>query len=281
MVVAVTGSGSLNGLPIGRGSRYAVTSLAGLDDLPDQRTGDEPRDDRGDDTGNDVTGARTVELGLGLHGDSPTHLRQLVQALRAATMPNQLVGLYLYDSTRVVFGKVRRRSIPYDAQLLRRTGEALLQLYCPDPLVYDATLQVATVHLPVTTGTGIAPPLTPPFSSGAGSSAGSALCDNGGYSDMWPLLTIRAGAASLVNPAVENTTTGERIELTATMAAGDELVLDAANGLITLNGTASRLNWRRRLQWLHLAPGGNVVTFRADNVNATATLEIAWRSAEV
>jgi hypothetical protein len=278
---ALVGSGSYNGLAIGRGSRYGITRLSGLDDLPDQRTADEPRDDWGDDSAEDRTGPRYVELDLGLHADNPTHLRQLVDAARAAFRPNLVLPLYLYDSTRLVYAKVRKRALPYDATMLRRTGEGYLQFYCADPLVYEGDLQTLVVHLPAPGTGGLTLPLTLPLTLGDGGVPGSVVATNSGYADTYPLLTIAANAATLPSPSVENVTTGERIDLDLTMLPGDVLVVDSAAGTIMLNGTADRLNARQGLDWLHLQPGDNQLNFRAASNNTQSTLTVAFRSAGI
>ncbi len=125
-------------LTFGPGSRYHVTAIEGLDDMPDIRSDDMERPGQhGDYTGPDYTGPRVIQLGLGLRADTPDELRDLTLALRAATQPQrQPAPLQLLDQDTLVYGKVRRRSIPYDAEYLWRTGAAALELYCADPYLY-------------------------------------------------------------------------------------------------------------------------------------------------
>jgi hypothetical protein len=44
--------------------------------------------------------------------------------------------LQFLDQGILVWGKVRKRSIPYDAEYLWRIGDAALELYCADPYLY-------------------------------------------------------------------------------------------------------------------------------------------------
>lgn len=135
-------------LQFGPGSRYHVTAIEGFDDLPDVRSEDIDRPGQhGDYTGPDFVGARVIQLGLGLRGDSPDELRGLTLGLRAATQPQrQPEALQFLDQDTVVYGKVRRRSIPYDAEHLWRTGTAALEFYCADPYLYSlAEHSVSTV----------------------------------------------------------------------------------------------------------------------------------------
>ncbi|MFC9752979.1 phage distal tail protein [Streptomyces sp. NPDC056921] len=126
-------------LTFGPGSPYMVTALDGVDDMPEIRAEDIPRPDQhGDYTGPDTTGARVIQLGLGLRADSPDELRKLTLALRAATQPQrQPQPLQFLDWDTLVYGKVRQRSIPYDAEYLWRTGTAALEVYCADPYLYS------------------------------------------------------------------------------------------------------------------------------------------------
>ncbi|MFF7561966.1 phage tail domain-containing protein [Streptomyces pseudovenezuelae] len=125
-------------LLFGPGSQYAVTAVSGVDDLPDIRTEDVARPGQhGDYTGPDWTEARTIQLKLGLRGESPDDLRDLSLALRNATQPQlQPAPLQFLDQGVLVWAKVRKRSIPYDAEYLWSIGDAALELYCADPYLY-------------------------------------------------------------------------------------------------------------------------------------------------
>jgi LysM repeat protein len=125
-------------LMFGPGTQYAVTTVSGLDDLPDIRSEDVERPGQhGDYTGPDYTAARTIQLGLGLRGDDPDDLRALSIALRNATQPQtQPAALQFLDQGVLVYGKIRKRSIPYDAEYLWRLGDAALEIYCADPYLY-------------------------------------------------------------------------------------------------------------------------------------------------
>lgn len=125
-------------LQFGPGSPYAVTAIEGLDDLPEIRSEDVERPGQhGDYTGPDYTGPRTIQLKLGIHAASPDDLRALTLALRNATQPQtQPAALQFLDQGTLVWAKVRKRSLPYDAEYLWSIGDAALELYCADPYVY-------------------------------------------------------------------------------------------------------------------------------------------------
>ncbi|MFE0329077.1 phage tail domain-containing protein [Streptomyces sp. NPDC058960] len=133
-------------LVFGPGSQYSVSAIEGLDDLPDVRGEDMERPGQhGDYTGPDYTGPRVIQLKLGLRADSPDELRALSLALRNATQPQrQPQALQFLDQDILVYGKIRKRSIPYDAEYLWSIGEAALEFYCADPYLYGLTEQSAS-----------------------------------------------------------------------------------------------------------------------------------------
>jgi len=133
-------------LTFGPGSPYAVTAISGMDDLPDIRTEDVARPGQhGDYTGPDWTEARTIQLKLGIRGQSPDDLRALTLALRDATQPQrQPQPLQFLDQGVLVYAKVRKRSLPYDAEYLWSIGDAALELYCADPYLYGLDEQSAS-----------------------------------------------------------------------------------------------------------------------------------------
>lgn len=128
-------------LTFGPGSPYSVSAIEGLDDLPDIRSEDVERPGQhGEYSGPDYTGPRTIQLKVGMRADTPDELRALTIALRNATQPQrQPAALQFLDQDVMVWAKVRKRSLPYDAEYLWRIGDAALELYCPDPYLYGLT----------------------------------------------------------------------------------------------------------------------------------------------
>ncbi|WP_406338283.1 phage tail family protein [Streptomyces sp. NBC_01620] len=206
-------------LTFGPGSQYAVTSVDGIDDMPEIRAEDVNRPDQhGDYTGPDFTGPRVVQLGLGLRGDSPDDLRALTLALRNATQPQrQAAPLQFLDQGMLVYGKVRKRSLPYDAENLWSLGSAALELYCADPYLYSLDEHVAS-----TTAYSPAAGRTYPLS----------------YSGVFP------GANLVLNPSVEvdlaNTTSYNavtRTRLTTGGIVGPACIQHVQTSASTFSGT--------------------------------------------
>ncbi|MDT0473013.1 phage tail family protein [Streptomyces sp. DSM 41014] len=270
-------------LTFGPGSQYAVTGVDGLDDLPDIRSEDVDRPGQhGDYTGPDWTGPRTITLKLGLRGRSPDDLRALSLALRAATQPQrQPAPLQFLDQDMLVWAKVRKRSIPYDAEYLWSIGDAALELYCADPYLYGLTEQSesTTAYSP---SAGRTYPLVYAGSGrtyGAAGTSGRITAVNGGASEAYPVLRIDGPVAA---PAVEQVTSGAILQIDATIQAGDFLVIDTWTRAVLLGGTSPRRSWvRAGSTWPTLLPGPNEVAYRGNALpgasGQTSLLTVTWR----
>ncbi|MEE1738830.1 phage tail family protein [Streptomyces sp. BE147] len=267
-------------LAFGPGSRYHVTAIEGLDDMPDIRAEDMERPGQhGDYTGPDFTGPRIIQLGLGLRADSPDELRALTLALRAATQPQrQPEPLQLLDQDTLVYGKIRRRSIPYDAEYLWRTGTAALELYCADPYLYSLEEHTATTTA-YSPAAGRTYPLVPPRSYGAAGESGRLSATNSGFSPAYPVLRVDGPVA---NPTIEQVNTGFSITIDATLGDGEYLTIDTRNRAVLYMGTSPRRSWvRNGSQWPLLQPGGNTLAYRGSAVpgspGQSSLLTVTWR----
>ncbi|MER6103625.1 phage tail domain-containing protein [Streptomyces sp. NPDC001832] len=272
-------------LTFGPGSPYMVTAINGLDDMPDIRAEDIARPDQhGDYTGPDTTGARIIQLGLGLRADSPDELRKLTLALRAATQPQrQPQPLRLLDQDTLVYGKVRQRNIPYDAEYLWRTGTAALELYCADPHLYSLTEHSAstTAYSPAA---GRTYPLTytgavPGRMYGDAGQSGRLTAINDGASPAYPVLRIDGPVA---NPSIEQVTTGGGLVIDGTLQPGEYLVIDTRTRAVLLMGSSPRRSWvRAGSTWPLLQPGPNSLAYRGSALPGASgqpsLLTVTWR----
>lgn len=267
-------------LQFGPGSQYAVTVLAGLDDLPDVRAEDVARPGQhGDYTGPDYTGPRVIQLGLGLRGDSPDDLRALTVALRNATQPQrQPAALQFLDQDILVWAKVRKRSLPYDAERLWRLGDAALELYCADPYLYglDEHSASTTAYSPAA---GRTYPLVHPRTYGSAGTSGRVTAVNNGASPAYPVLRLDGPVA---NPAIEQVNTGSLLVLDATLQAGEYLLIDTRSRAVLLMGSSPRRSWvRAGSAWPLLQPGSNELAYRGSALpgapGQTSLLTVTWR----
>ncbi|WP_199930878.1 phage distal tail protein [Streptomyces sp. CB02923] len=264
----------------GPGTPYGVEALLGIDDLPDVRGDDSDRPNQhGTYSGPDYTGARVIQLGLAIRGDDPTHLRALKMALRAATQPGQTPApLQLLDWDLLAYGKVRKRSIPYDAHYLWRVGEAAIEWYCPDPRLYSLAEHTAstTAYSPAA---GRTYPLTFPRSYGDAGSAGRITAYNGGSAEAYPVLRIDGPVAA---PVIEHTTGTLTFTAAAVLRQGEYLVIDTRARAVLLMGSAPRRDWvQGGSRWPVLAPGPTEIAFRGAALpgasGQSALLTVTWR----
>ncbi len=267
-------------LTFGPGTPYMVTAVEGLDDMPDIRTEDIERPgSHGDFTGPDYTGARVIQLKLGLRASSPDQLRALTLAVRNATQPQTApAALSFLDQDTLVWAKVRKRSLPYDAEHLWTIGDAALELYCADPYLYGLTEQSAstTAYSP---SAGRTYPMVHPRSYGSAGTAGRIEANNGGGSAAYPLLRIDGPVAT---PAIEQVTTGGILTLDATLQPGEFVTIDTRSRAVLFMDASPRRSWvRAGSVWPLLQPGDNEIAYRGSTLpvapGQTSLLTVTWR----
>lgn len=131
----------------GPGTPYPVTAIEGIDALPDIQAADvdRPQTD-GAWTGTDQVSPRTIVLSLGIQGTDPVDLEAKRKAALFVLGPSRkdVERLILTDG-RMVYGKLRKSSMPTDMAADWRLGDIHLQFLCPDPKVYLGDLQSVTL----------------------------------------------------------------------------------------------------------------------------------------
>ncbi|MFH9831170.1 phage distal tail protein [Streptomyces sp. NPDC017201] len=152
-------------------------------------------------------------------------------------------------------------------------------------------MQWATVPSPATATVGPSRLLIPglgaeglldPYDFGPPGSTGTLTAHNGGNAPAHPVVEFR-GPVSM--PSLTNLATGDVLEYDLDLATGDVLVVDTAEGTVTLNGTASRLYTATARsvpeQSFALWPGTTDLAFRAapDSSDPAASVAVRWRSA--
>jgi hypothetical protein len=129
----------------GPGTPYPVTEIEGIDDLPDIQGADVDRPQiDGAWSGTDQVSPRIIVLSLGIQGTSAADLEAKRKAAMFVLGPSRkdVEQLVLTDG-RVVYGKLRKSSMPSDMTNDWRLGDIHLQFFCPDPRVYTGDYQSA------------------------------------------------------------------------------------------------------------------------------------------
>lgn len=157
-----------------------------------------------------------------------------------------------------------------------RVASWQIQLAAPDPLRYATTASTASCGLATTSG-GLSFPLVFPLDFGPGAGGGTLALANAGTTATWPTWTI---TGPVTNPVIVNTGTGERLALTLTIDAGQQLTLDTDARTVMLAGVASRRGALGATStWFPLRPGTTAVAFQAASYDPAANLAATWRSA--
>ena len=147
-----------------------------------------------------------------------------------------------------------------------RTGEFQITLLCPDPLIYDggdgqipeSAWFEQTFWTPGAGGFEIEYHTPVEWQSGER----NANVINYGSADVFPVITIKG---RVTNPIIENLSTGEFIKLDRTTTAGDVLVIDMKNRIITLNGVSIASSRTLDSTWWRLIRGENRIAFETDD----------------
>ena len=276
---------SYNGLTFGAGTDVQLVSAYGLRALPGIRSSDvaRPRAD-GSFAGLNFLDERIVTLNLliAVTTTNPweTVLENVHNAFLHISNPAALLPLAFYlpgwAGSRQVTCRPSKGVTPISVNYSYHYAELMVELTCPDPLVYDATAQSASTGLPNPTA-GAAFPWSFPLSWGASSGGALNLSNIGNYNT--PIVFTIAGPCT--NPQIVNAATGQTLSFAITLANTDSLVVDTGAHTVTLNGTANRYNTLNiGSQWFTCPPGSLTVNFLSGDATLVAgTLTAAWSNA--
>ncbi|MGW1770635.1 phage distal tail protein [Streptomyces sp. NPDC002104] len=289
--VRAPGHVQLGSLLLGRGTAYRWRSLSGWEDLPPLDSGSTPRSDaHGAILGRLLAQSRVVTLDGILIRASRGKLGGVVQQLGAATAitEGEIPFVVQLDERGPLLAWVRvtARSVPVERGYSVGTIDgAAVQVTADDPRRYEllersarATLPSAEPGLDWRGQTGIAWDLD----FGPPGSTGTLTAHNAGNAPAHPLITIR-GPVSM--PSLTNMANGDVLEYDLDLAAGDVLVVNTADGTVTLNNSASRLYTATARsvpeQSFALWPGTAGMAYRAapGSSHPAASVTVRWRGA--
>lgn len=278
------------GLLLGPGTAYGVDSsgLTGWEDLPEIQSGDADRPtDHGAWPGARYAKSRLVAGQIWLLPDaSGGHSAALdtVKTLRHALAlrdEERWLAVRVHGETLAVRARVNQRVVPTDqAYATQGVARAAVQWIAADPRRYQPVERVATTP-PPEPEVGLSWPLVWPLDWGQATSTGDVLAENDGSAPAHPLITFQGPCT---RPSVTEQTTGRRLRYDIALAATDQLVVDTAEGTVTLNGTASRRYTATSdsgpEELFTFDAGVSELSFRADASTPDARMTVAWRTAE-
>jgi Phage tail protein len=266
----------------GVGQQVQVLSVDGLDSLPSVRNQDSTRGYAdGLFTGRDFASGRQITFNLQIMGDNSNNARYYVNQLRANLLMQQYgTSLLQFQipsrSLQFVNARVRDRGITIDPDYSYGKAYAKVVMLCPDPRIYDNTVQTQTVTTPAL-GTGrIYNRLYNLTYTGSGGGS-SVTCTNSGTYTTVPTFTI---TGPCTNPVIVNATTGQKLAFTVVLSSVlDTLVVNSDLRTVLYNGSSARNLLTTDSSWFMLPVGSTIVGFVAGASSAGASLTIQFSNA--
>ncbi|WP_406296178.1 phage tail family protein [Embleya sp. NBC_00888] len=274
-------------LLIGPGTplHLAAEGLTGWFDLPELDSSDAPRPwQHGSWTGARWAQPRVIGASVWLLGEDRDDTARALDLFARATAPGrdeQWLAVRIHGRTHIAKARLHQRALPADRQLVvGNVAKAAVQWICADPHRYELAEQSATTPLP-RRGAGMTYPLNYPLVYGGTTVTGSVLAVNSGNTPAWSAITI---TGPVRQPRLVNRTTGLTLEYDLILGPGERLAVDTSEGTVVLaDDRSSRLHTATsrsipEQSWV-LAPGDNLIDFRAADAEPAARLDLAWRSA--
>jgi hypothetical protein len=153
----------------------------------------------------------------------------------------------------------------------------VVQLRASDPTWYDPT-PISAGATPAVQGTATPVPLTIPWTAGSASINTTLSIVNGGTTPSYPVITAVGPITSLT---ITNTTTGDKIQVSGTVASGDTWFFDlsygrktvidqtGANKISTITADSSLATWA-------LIPGANAVSITGTSPGTASSVSIVY-----
>lgn len=146
------------------------------------------------------------------------------------------------------------------------SGEYQITILCPDPIIYDGgdglnadSAWFEQVFYKEDPGGFIVKYVVPVLWDGGQMAT---VINNLGEVEAYPIITM---IGKTTNPKITNLTTNEFIELDRTTSAGDVLVIDMKERIITLNGVSIASSRTIDSSWWKLASGDNKIVLESDS----------------
>ncbi|AJF66765.1 phage distal tail protein [Streptomyces vietnamensis] len=274
------------GLLIGPGTPFNVdrTGLQGWEDLPEYDSSDADRPtSHGAWPGSRYAKPRKISGTIVLipeFNGAAEAVRALRQSL-ALLDEERWLTVRLHGELLAVRARIAQRVVPADQGFATQGSSRMsIQWLASDPRRYGVNEQSASTT-PPQPESGLTWPLTWPLNWGQAKSTGDAVAENTGSAATHPVIVFR-GPCSM--PTVTERVSKRRLRYAIDLAAGDELVVDTANGTVMLNNTASRRHTAMAdsspEELFLLEPGRTELSFRPDGATPEALMTVRWRNAE-
>lgn len=279
---------AFNGLELGDGSLYNITSIEGLDSLPDITIGMAPKPRRhGSWLGGKLAQKRVISIGLEIMGDPADDYRTtkpkvaLQNAMQLMDVELPLIFELDYGEESVmVNASVTALDLPLVANY-SRYRQGVLEFTCTDPMKYAVAAKAGIASPPVT-------PEAAPYGQAYGFAysvttglSGTFTAGNEGNSNSPAVYTV---TGPVTRPVITLTDGGgvRATTFNLTLKATDQLVIDTARNSVELNGSNEFAAATGALVAdLVMRPGDTTVAFTGSNTGGDLppTLTASWRDA--
>lgn len=266
----------------GTGSPYQILSLDGLEGIPALRVQDDNRGYAdGMFSGRDFLAGRTISAIIQVTADGSNSAQTNLNTLQSKLLPQTSGTTPLYfllppNNQQYINARVRVFRTTVDPNYTYGLIICQVEFFCPNPTYFANNEQTAL--LAYTPPTGRVYNRVYNLVYGGGSAVISTTVTNNGWADAYPTITL---TGPITDPILGNQTQGKQLDILGNYTAGDTIIIDLYNKLITLNGTPAR-NILNSGEWFWAQPGNNIFTLTGDAgstaVNVTQAV-VTWNSA--
>lgn len=268
----------------GIGQGVQILSVEGLESQPELRTQDDTRGYQdGQLTGRDFLNGRNLSFTLQAMNDANGTMHDYLEELKLnLAFQQQGTGVLQFllpgRSLQQVEARVRRRHIKIDPEYTYGRSVIELEMFCPDPRIYDDALQ--SMFFTPQDGFGrtynrVYPLL---YNNSTGVPGNSGTATNAGNYTTFPTFTI---TGPCTNPIILNQSTGAYLAFNKTLLGNDVLVVDPDLRIVTFNGAPARNLLLNGSNWFGIAPGSTTIGFVASVYSTGASMTTTWRNAYI
>lgn len=275
----------LEGVPADPESCVLLQEVQGLDSREIRETIADLASRDGDYLGDVRQAGLTLIVEAVIVGVDRADLREREAALRRALAPTSTTWVCRIDG-RVgdpedLIAQVRTSSPLRSADSVQGPGRvkaATFGLRSGDAVLYGASERIVTIYPTIATA-GMTFPMRFPVSFAGSVSLGTTVT-NAGDADTWPLLRVYG---PVVNPTIQNVTTGLQLVVVGTIDADTFIQIDPATRAVTLGGNPDLSRYamldRTASSFWPLVPGANAIRLLAASFSGTARVELTYRDA--
>jgi hypothetical protein len=259
------------GLLLGKGTPYTVEEVEGLLGPPNANTNDDDKGyHHGAYMGRHTLGARKVNMKIGVRDATAieTRMDELVAAFTPSSARTEYPLTFQRPGKgiRKIMARVTKGAqLTSDWKLARGYFDGLIiQFVATDPRVYADT---AATPVAITL-TGVA------SNSASVNNSASTWDELDTFQGAPPTITITGPS---VNPRIANAAAANRsIKINHNLPSGQNIVIDVAKRIVTVNGVVNYSVIPDDNQWWELMKGTQSITYSRTGTTGNSTATIAW-----